>query len=578
MIDLKDQQYLYDLLLTHLELNPNDISLPKLVVDETDCELDLEHIHPWFDTLGWFSSASPGEVTLAPRCIELVAQKLHCLPLHLACLVYVHEVAHYLHFAQNRRGFLDYTPKEERTTYVESFAQLCTHAVARFFDSLGYGHLKIFDDLCKGQPDEYNYFQRNKLNLMERTVIVDYFLHPNAGGLPELSHLFEIHEEHILSLIRTKATKRAEMIIEQLHLGFSDIKDHVEHRFENIYFNLNHHKNMLEQKQYHELWANTLAQPIFNLPSYYQYLQREIYFQDYLDLFGYRDRPTFARLPGNLVDLTGHVELVSDPAGIYTDNINGKVYLKVEYDFPFRDYLNKGRLIRNVMIGEAAPAPAATIINYQGKQINNTFVYNVLHIGQTPYFSEPLQAFGINRTHKIKELVALADKGYVLLDLLPFAISYSTNIREILLYGPFWDLLCNKIYVYGNLKLADPQGVKFGFAGPATLHHRIVLNLIEGGIKLPVHANTQDYYTADLRLNELHGEKGEALPPSNSRGSIQKWIGLMDNKYFVNGNFNWVIQPSQKHHVNLPMYACESWDASFMGPNRLFIKVAFDLP
>jgi hypothetical protein len=173
MIDLKDQQYLYDLLLTHLELNPNDISLPKLVVDETDCELDLEHIHPWFDTLGWFSSASPGEVTLAPRCIELVAQKLHCLPLHLACLVYVHEVAHYLHFAQNPRGFLNYTPKEERTSYVESFAQLCTHAVARFFDSLGYGHLKIFDDLCKGQPDEYNYFQRNKLNrVLVESVLV----------------------------------------------------------------------------------------------------------------------------------------------------------------------------------------------------------------------------------------------------------------------------------------------------------------------------------------------------------------------------------------------------------------------
>jgi hypothetical protein len=241
MIDLKDQQDLYDLLLTHLGLNPNDISLPKLVVDETDCELDLELIHPWFDTLGWFSSASPGEVTLVPRCIELVALKLHCLPLHLACLVYVHEVAHYLHFAQNRRGFLDYTPKIERTTYVESFAQLCTHAVARFLDSLGKEHLKIFDELCENQPDEYTYFRRYKLYPMERKSIINYFLYPAEGDLVPLAQLYDLDDARMKFLIRsTHTAERGEMLNDLSDLGFHKKRDLISYQpFETIYKAIN---------------------------------------------------------------------------------------------------------------------------------------------------------------------------------------------------------------------------------------------------------------------------------------------------------------------------------------------------
>jgi hypothetical protein len=273
MIDLKDQQYLYDLLLTHLELNPNDISLPKLVLNYTiykgplwavnsvpwdNDELPLvllfdishkriggggksgpcnNHKHPWFDLLGWFRYRRPHEVGLRTHSIERAAQCLGCMPLDLAQLVYVHEVAHYLHFAQNPRGFLDYTPKIERTTYVESFAQLCTHAVAGFLDSLGKEHLKIFDELCENQPDEYTYFRRYKLYPMERKSIINYFLYPAEGDLVPLAQLYDLDDARMKFLIRNTHTKeRGEMLNDLSDLGFYEKRGLISYQpFETIY-------------------------------------------------------------------------------------------------------------------------------------------------------------------------------------------------------------------------------------------------------------------------------------------------------------------------------------------------------
>jgi hypothetical protein len=277
MIDLKDQQDLYDLLLTHLGLNPNDISLPELVLDYTNHngplgtvnsvpwdndELPLiflfdirynglggggksgpwnNHKHPWFDLLGWFRSNRPHEVGLRPLSIERAAQCLGCTPMDLAQLVYVHEVAHYLHFAQNPRGFLNYTPKEERTSYVESFAQLCTHAVARFFDSLGKEHLKIFDELCECQPDEYTYFRRYKLYPMERETIINYFLYPAEGDLVPLAQLYDMDDARMKFLIRnTHTEERGEMLIDLSDLGFHEKRDLMSYQpFETIYKAIN---------------------------------------------------------------------------------------------------------------------------------------------------------------------------------------------------------------------------------------------------------------------------------------------------------------------------------------------------
>jgi len=374
---------------------------------------------------------------------------------------------------------------------------------------------------------------------------------------------------------------------------------------------------MLTQPDYQNLWTGALAQPLFNLPCYYQYLQREVYFQDYLDLFGTVAGPTFPRfalagpavgqdapllpvgqdapllpvgqdaplLPIHpneyFVALPVHIGLPPDPAGIFTVIVNGIVYLKVEYNFPFYGFLNQGRTIQRVLIGEAAPAPGATRVNAIGQQLDNTYFYNILHIGPTPYFSQPLAAFGIPRTNKTDELVALANHGFILPDLLPFAVTYPTPLRRRLKYFPFWDLLCDKICGFsaaGKLHPDGPDGVNFGFAGPPALHHRIVADLIAGVIALPACPGHPIPFAANLHLNELHTVAGVAIPHHHVGHYLTNWRGLVDPAYHVNGNAAWVISPNAINQINLPIYACECWDAAFTGPNSLFIRVAFNLP
>ena len=368
---------------------------------------------------------------------------------------------------------------------------------------------------------------------------------------------------------------------------------------------------MLSQPDYQNLWTGALAQPLFNLPCYYQYLQREVYFQDYLDLFGTVAGPTFPRfalagpavgqdapllpigqdaplLPIHpneyFVALPGHIGPPPDPAGIFTVTVAGIVYLKVEYNFPFYGFLNQGRTIQRVLIGEAAPAPNAPIFNAHGQHMNNTYVYNILHIGRTRYLSAPLAAFGIRgirRANKVDKLVALAGHGFILPDLLPFAVNYTNEVRENLMYNPFWTLLCDKICGFsaaGKLHTDVPDGVNFGFAGPPTRQHSIVVDLAAGVIALPVCPNHPIPFAANLHWNELFDGAGVAIPHYHVGHYIINWHGLVDPAYHVNGNAAWVIAPNAHNQINLPIYACECWDAAFTGPNSKFIRVAFNLP
>lgn len=173
---------------------------------------------------------------------------------------------------------------------------------------------------------------------------------------------------------------------------------------------------MLNLIDYQNLWAGTLGNPIHTLPCYYQYLQREVYFQDYLDLFGHRAMPTYPRVGHNLVAIP---HLVPDATGVYTSKVGGVVYLRVDYPFPFLDELGKGRKITRILIGEAPP-------------VATTYFYNINHSTGTPYFSQPYAAFvphplGLTKQGK---LVELADQGVLILDLSPFGIVYDQTLRE----------------------------------------------------------------------------------------------------------------------------------------------------
>ena len=114
---------------------------------------------------------------------------------------------------------------------------------------------------------------------------------------------------------------------------------------------------MLTQLEYNDLWRINLGLPLHNIPCYFQYLQREVYFQDYLDLFccPTNGNPTFER-----IDVNGHQTvfingLHADPNGVYTlVDQGGQVRLIVDYEFPYdRTELCKGREIKYILIGDA---------------------------------------------------------------------------------------------------------------------------------------------------------------------------------------------------------------------------------
>lgn len=183
---------------------------------------------------------------------------------------------------------------------------------------------------------------------------------------------------------------------------------------------------MLTLKDYQRLWTKPL-------PHYHQYLQREIYQQDYLDLFNgtitYNRLKNGSRFGILLSKLVSGIPL--HPC--YVDALpdaNGKLVdcLLVDYDYPFtRTELenNKERCIKYIMIGEAAPPMTA--------QMNDgTYFYNVKHTGSTPYFAAPCKALDISGNSKTQKLSDLAGKGVLLLDLFPFAVSYDTKLRDVL--------------------------------------------------------------------------------------------------------------------------------------------------
>lgn len=241
MLNLIEQKEIYKMLMLHLGLEKSNIPMPTLELDHTeDPELQaaiermdaggaLLPVYPWFDKLGWFSAATADKVYLRPEAIQRVARQHSRSPLQLATLVYAHELGHSFHFAKSPHGYVHYPGvPADRTTYVESFAQLCTHAVARNLDAFGSAEQALFEELCDRQPEPYNYFRRpaNELHLMAREVIVKYFLEVTETPLSELPAL---QQAHLRASVRQRDDYKAEnelldMVLDLNTMGFDNLK------------------------------------------------------------------------------------------------------------------------------------------------------------------------------------------------------------------------------------------------------------------------------------------------------------------------------------------------------------------
>jgi hypothetical protein len=220
------------------------------------------------------------------------------------------------------------------------------------------------------------------------------------------------------------------------------------------------------------------------------------------------------------------------------------------------------------MIGEARPD--------NKKRGKRTYFYNINHLDNTRWLSAPYSAFfhAWNQPNtyedKVKILLELASKGYLLLDLFPFAINFQT-IRLRFEYLPFWNQLINKICDLTNFGLLADK-IFTAFTGPAALHHRIVSDIINGVVQGPVCVNC----IINLAPNELYDLNNNLIPINNQQAYIRQWINLPNVLCHMN---------DLRHHCNVnsngnfssPIYQCECWDSSFQGPNSLFIRIAFGL-
>ena len=161
------------------------------------------------------------------------------------------------------------------------------------------------------------------------------------------------------------------------------------------------------------------------MPSYDQFRISERMLEDYLDIFrGFNSREGDMEMP---------------------------------YPHPFFDengnpLLKEKPCIKYILVGEARPPlniPAS--LNKCGGDENNTYFYNITHVGQTPWLNAPRLNWGCPPfrpcpNNKVNTLLCLASNGVLLLDLFPYAISYGP-VRPLLNGGgvtkSYWDDLGN---------------------------------------------------------------------------------------------------------------------------------------
>jgi len=291
--------------------------------------------------------------------------------------------------------------------------------------------------------------------------------------------------------------------------------------------------------QYSNLWNQYLALLAGNpQPLYQAYLDRENFLEDYLDIFRGLDTRATRGLAG---PHPFHAQL-SNPLFVAP---------KIAY----------------VLIGEAANSSSTT------------FFYNPTHLKSTNWLRSPLEAFGLGKaypktpTAKIKALFALAMKGFLLLDLYPFALAYSSKMRADIDYIPFWEHLVDRINGLSAHGLIQDDCL-LAFSGPAKTHHQIAVQLHDQHLHgVPHLISLPHQCTLSWGNNILTDGHGAAVPPTAVRPLLFNWrlpgIGLdLDGRFLVNAT-----------NFYAPKYKCETWDGSFVnGPTSKFIKVAFGLP
>ena len=99
--------------------------------------------------------------------VHWIHEQSHRIPNLLAEVVYIHECAHYIHFHVNSVDYINWAANE-RTLYVETFAQLVTDRMVKKSDVTEVLHCQIFDKL----REHFTLFKLIPFNKKEITYVL----------------------------------------------------------------------------------------------------------------------------------------------------------------------------------------------------------------------------------------------------------------------------------------------------------------------------------------------------------------------------------------------------------------------
>ncbi len=313
---------------------------------------------------------------------------------------------------------------------------------------------------------------------------------------------------------------------------------------------------MLTHAQYNDLWTLPapigFGQPLAAIPPYLEYLKREIYFQDYLDLFLPMGVPTFARivLPGGgwgvMVAGTPLAGLGIPPVLL----VHGCVPVDYDYPWTYKELLQK-RCIKYIMVGEAPPP-----------EIKGTYFYNHHHGGNTAWLNAPVAAFGIAPAlPKRDKLLELANNSYILIDLFPFVLPLGIrnhlNAHGVSQYF-FINYLCaSQLAILVDNKLLCNEPI-LAFSGPPTIHHFLAHQLAIGAITIPAPITCRS-------VPNFFIPPAAPIPPALPPTNILWPVGSLLSGVYANPGL-----------ISVPFYRCCVYMVGGLwGPHELFIRNAF---
>lgn len=328
-------------------------------------------------------------------------------------------------------------------------------------------------------------------------------------------------------------------------------------------------------------------------PCYHEYLQREIYKQDFLDL--YIGVATFKRkfIEGCFyVQITGNqiLENLGIPYHPTLIKIDKEIeYLLLDYDYPWVAELENAnsRCIKYIMIGEASPPQNPKILGLGMSDKNNSFFYNILHLKSTNYFSEPCITFNAGNNplssvnNKQKSLIELANKGVILIDLYPFAISFKSNFRKRLSVNMFYDDLIENLTT-NIVWMCPPNKLKIALVGPTITTTKIInLSIVNKGLNFGNYTVFLDELTNDgiidnlkIWTNERYHQPIISLPPIQNYHRLKPFF--LAPYPILLPTFGHNISPREQLTI-MHSYRLIAVPKGMTGPNRIALAYAFNL-